>query len=59
MNTTKDLSKIIDKDKCVEKVNKKFLKRLYGFIVKHFQKIKVTEKKNKILEEMYEKKTQL
>ena len=55
----KELSKIIDKDECVEKVTKKFLKRLDGYIVKHFKKIRVTEKRDDVLEDMYKKKTQL
>ena len=32
MDNTKELSKIIDKDKDVEKVTKKFLKRLDGYV---------------------------
>ena len=59
MNHTEELSKIIDKHESVDKVTKKFLKRLNGFIVKHFRKIKVTEKTDKKLEEMYQKKTEL
>ena len=56
MNNTKELSKIIDKYESVYKDTNLFLKRLDGFVVKHFWKKKVTEKTDKKLGKMYKKK---
>ena len=41
---TKELSNIVDKDESVEKLAEKFMKRLYGFVHKHFRKIRGTAK---------------
>ena len=57
-NTT-DLSRIIDKEDDVEKATKKFLKRLDGFITNSFKKIRVTEKVDEELEELYKKRGEL
>ena len=59
IDSTKELSEIVGKDEPVEKLAKKFLKRLDGFGHKHFKKIRVTEKIDRELEEMYSKKAEL
>ena len=59
MDNTTELSNIIDKNEDVDKGTKKFLKRLDGFLYKNFKKIRVTNKVNSDLEEMYKKKTEL
>ena len=50
---TRELSDINDKDESVEKLTKKILKRLDGFVHNNFKKIRVTEKIDKELEKMY------
>ena len=57
-NTT-DLSKIIYKENDLDIATKKFLKRLDGFITKSFKKIRITEKVDKELEELYQKRGEL
>ena len=46
---TRELSDINDKDESVEKLTKKFLKHLDGFVHNNFKKIRVTEKIDKEL----------
>ena len=58
-DSTKELSKIVEKDEPVEKLANKFLKRINGFVHPHFKKIRVTEKIDRELEEMYSKKAEL
>ena len=58
-DSTKELSNIIDKEHDVEKGTKKFMKRLKGFITKHFKKVKVKEKVDKALEDLYKQKAEL
>ena len=58
-DNTKELSNIIDKEEDIEKATKKFLKRLNGFISKHFRKVKVTNKVDKELETLYKEKAKL
>ena len=59
MDNTSELLNIVEKDEDVDKVTKKFLKRLDGFLHKHFRKIRVTHKVDKKLENLYTKKTEL
>ena len=59
MNKTTELSSITDKKEDVEKVTKKFLKRLDGFLHSNFRKIRVTDKVDKELEELYKKRSEL
>ena len=56
---TTQLSNIFDKDDDIQKLTKKFLKRLDGFITKHFKKIRVTDKVDRELEDLYTKKSEL
>ena len=58
-DSTTQLSQIFEKDDDIQKLTKKFLKRLDGFISKHFKKIRVTHKVDKELEELYSKKSEL
>ena len=58
-DNTKELSDIIDREEDVEKATKKFLKRLNGFITKHFKKVKVIHKVDKELEGLYKEKARL
>ena len=51
-NTDK-LSKIIDTDKPLDIVTKKFLKRIKGFIHQCFKKVRLIEKEDQRLEELY------
>ena len=51
-NTNK-LSKIINSDKPIDVVTKKFLKRLKGFVHQCFRKVKIVEKEDKDLEDLY------
>ena len=57
-NTT-ELSKIFDKNDDIDKLTKKFLKRLDGFLHKIFKKIRVTKKVDKKLESLYTMKSEL
>ena len=50
---TDHLSKLIDSDKSIHLVTKKFLKRLQGFVHQCFKKIRIVEKEDKKLTEMY------
>ena len=59
MDTTRELTNITDKGEDVEKVTKKFMKRLDGFLYKYFQRTRVTNKVDKDLENMYKKRTDL
>jgi hypothetical protein len=54
-NTT-DLSKIIDSNKSIHLVTKKFLKRLKGFMHQCFKKVKIVEKPDEELENLYNKR---
>ena len=56
---TSELSNIIDKDEDIDKITKKFVHRLDGFIKKHFKKVRVTEKVDKDLENLYKQKAEL
>ena len=58
-DNTKELSNIIDKEDEVDKGTKKFLKRINGFITKHFKKVKVKENVDKELEGFYKQKAEL
>ena len=51
-NTDK-LSKIFDSDKPIDIVTKKFIKRLKGFVHQCFQKVKIIEKEDKVLDKLY------
>ena len=53
---TDKLSKIIDTDKPLDVVTKKFIKRLQGFIHKCFKKVRIVDKEDKKLEELYNKR---
>ena len=53
---TDKLSKIIDTDKPLDVVTKKFIKRLQGFIHQCFKKVRIVEKEDKKLEELYNKR---
>ena len=50
---TDHLSKIIDSEKSIHLVTKKFLKRLQGFVHQCFKKIRIVEKEDRNLTEMY------
>ena len=50
---TDQLSKLIDTDKPLDVVTKKFIKRLQGFIHKCFKKVRIVEKEDKKLEKLY------
>ena len=56
---TNELSSIIDQQKPINIVTKKLLRRLKGFIQKSFKKIKITNKPDEILENLYSKRRQL
>ena len=58
-NDTNELSQIIDSEKELDLVMKKFLKRFDGFTHKCFKKIKVTEKRDKVLEDLYKQRSEL
>ena len=51
-----DLSKIINTENYLDIARKKLLKRQDGFITKSFKKIRITEKVDKELEELYQKR---
>ena len=53
---TDKLSKLIDTDKPLDVVTKKFIKRLQGFIHKCFKKVRIVEKEDKKLEALYNKR---
>ena len=53
---TNHLSLIIDMDKPLDVVTNKFLKRLKGYIHECFEKVKIVDKPNKELEELYNKR---
>ena len=57
--TTKELSKIVDSNKDLNVVTKRLLKRVDGFITKCFNKIRVTERKDQVLEDLFEKRAEL
>ena len=50
---TDSLSKIIDLDKPIDVVTKKFMKRLSGFIHKCFKKVKIVDKEDRRLQQLY------
>ena len=56
---TKQLSSIVDKDKPLDIVTKQLLKRINGFVHECFSKVKLTDKPNKDLERLYNKRTVL
>ena len=56
MSETNHLSQMIDVDKPLDVVTKKFLKRLKGYIHECFKKVKIVDKPNKGLEELYNKR---
>ena len=56
---TDALSKIFDTNKSLEVKTKKFLKRLNGFIQDSFKKVKISEKYDHKLEELYDKRRYL
>ena len=47
------LSKLIESNKSIHVVTKKFLKRLQGFIHQCFEKIRIVDKEDKKLTELY------
>ena len=53
---TKELSSIFDTDKDLNIQTKKLLKRLKGFIVESFDKIKIRDQPNKELDRLYNKR---
>ena len=53
---TKHLSQIIDMEKPIDIVTNKFIKRLKGFIHQYFKKVKIIDKPDKPLENLYHKK---
>ena len=53
---TSELSKIIDQNKSIDIVTKKFLKRLKSCIHKNFKKVRIVDKPDKTLEELYNKR---
>ena len=50
------LSKIFETDKDLNLQTKKFLKRLHGFVNQLFKKVKITNKIDKVLERLYDKR---
>ena len=56
---TDALSQIFDTNKSLEVKTKKFLKRLNGFIQDSFKKVKISEKYDHKLEELYDKRRYL
>ena len=53
---TKHLSQIIDMNKPLDVVINKFLKRLKGFIHECFQKVKIVDRPDTVLESLYNKR---
>ena len=53
---TNQLSKIFDTEKDLNIQTKKFLKRLNGFVNQSFKKVKITNKPDKVLESLYNKR---
>jgi hypothetical protein len=53
---TKHLSQIIDMEKPIDIVTNKFIKRLKGFIHQCFKKVKIIDKPDKQLENLYNKR---
>ena len=53
---TDQLSKVFDTDKDLNVQTKKFLKRLNGFINQSFKKVKITNKPDRVLEKLYDKR---
>ena len=53
---TNQLSKIFDTEKDLNVQTKKFLKRLNGFVNQSFKKVKITNKPDKVLESLYNKR---
>ena len=56
---TKELSSIFNSNKDVHTLTKKFLNRLNGFIHSSFKKIRVTERHDKVLENLYNLRSDL
>ena len=56
---TNFLSSVFDNDNDINSVTKKFLKRLTGVLHKSFRKVKICEKTNKALEDLFKKRTVL
>jgi hypothetical protein len=54
--STDQLSKLIDKNKPLNIVTKKFLKRLKGFVHQCFKKVRIVEKEDKQPEGLYNKR---
>ena len=53
---TKQLSQIIDMEKPFHVVTNKFLKRIKGFIHECFTKVKIVEKPDDVLDNLYNKR---
>ena len=53
---TKQLSNIFETDKPLNVQTKKLLKRIKGFIAESFEKVKITNKSNKELDKLYDKR---
>ena len=53
---TKELSNIIELNKPLDVVAKKFVKRLKGFISKSFKKVRIVDRTDKTLENLYAKR---
>ena len=58
-SNTDFLSSVFDNDQDLNSITKKFLKRLNGVIHNSFKKIKISERPNKALEELFEKRNLL
>ena len=56
---TTQLSKLIDKEKSIHLVTKQFIKRLKGFVQECFTKVKIEDKPNTELDNLYNKRTVL
>ena len=55
-SNTNQLSKVFENNKDLNVQTKKFLKRLKGFVSESFKKVKITNKPNKELERLYDKR---